>query len=155
MEERALFNPAFIAVLLHRAVRSWERERPDGMHVILLFLIIPIALHSPTRARLPRTKKSPMMEWIQRNPDSMVYIPSNSVALQRKIGRGVELAIRSGVLVSRGTAIVGVGEVKRRTKSTVFTEDFDQCIKAADFLGKWFAQQNDYATILATWGVRP
>ncbi|MFF2027821.1 three component ABC system middle component, partial [Streptomyces sp. NPDC058171] len=70
MEERSLFNPAFIAVLLHRAVRSWGHERHDGMHVILSFLIIPVVLHSPTRASLPRTKKASMLEWIHSHPDS-------------------------------------------------------------------------------------
>ncbi|NKR53763.1 hypothetical protein GS481_06365 [Rhodococcus hoagii] len=155
MEERALFNPAFIAALLHRAVKSWEREHPEGMNIVLLFLIIPIALHSPTRRKLPRTKKASMVEWIQEHPDIMAYIPSNSIALRRKIGQGLELSVRSGILTSRGAGVVNSGEIRRRTKKVVISDDFEDCLRAAEFLGRWFAQQNDYATVLATWGVRP
>jgi len=155
LEERSLFNAAFIAVLLYRAVRAWKRERNDGMHMVLSFLIVPLALHIPSRTNLPRTKKASMLEWVQGNPDILMEVSINVVALREKVLRGLELGTRTGVLVSLGSGNIDTGRLKRKTKETIFTDDVEDCFRAAEFLGKWFAQQNDYATILAMWGVRP
>lgn len=70
-EEVALFNPAFLARLLHAAVNDYERSAAKAMPVPLAFLLIPLVLHKPTRADLPTHASSQMQTWIREHPRAL------------------------------------------------------------------------------------
>ncbi len=69
IEIATLFNPAFCAVLLYDAVKSYESEQNQGMAYPLIFLILPFVLHKETRDALPssRVRQVTLYQWAEEN----------------------------------------------------------------------------------------
>lgn len=154
-ETSALFNPAFCAVLLNKACAAYEAKTGSVMPVTYAFLILPSALHKPTREALPRTTGAAMWAWLRSTPVLLMDFPDRVRAFRSFTAIAITYGLRSTVLVgSPGT--IGAGSLKRRPRTLLPTEDWTSCVKAAEFLGRWFAGSNtDEATMLAHWGVKP
>lgn len=156
MEEVALFNPAFLARLLHGTTHECERTSGHGFPVPLAFLSVPIVLHKPTRDDLPRTAAALMQKWIREHPRHMARLSSRVLGLRPFTGTAIRFGIEHGVLVSQD-GLLRAGNLLRRPRnvSTFETIEIEECMKAAQLLGRWFARQPDAATALAWWGLAP
>jgi hypothetical protein len=155
-EEVALFNAAFIALLVREAAQGHAEQQRDslGLPLVLAYLIVPLALHKPTRDVLPRTVASQMHEWVQNAPLVRVGLADRVRALRPLVGSAVAYGVGTGVV----TADAGrLSARRRKTKPTGlwFSQDFEECFKTARFLGRWFERQSDVATALAIWGLKP
>lgn len=150
-----LFNPAFCAVLLNKGSAGYETKASSAMPVTFAFLILPSALHKPTRDALPSTTGSSMWSWLRGNPVLLMDFPDRARAFQPYTGAAITFGIQHRLLTSsHGT--IRAGEVTRRPRTLFPTEDWTACLKAAAFLGRWFGGSDaDEATALAQWGVRP
>lgn len=155
-EEVALFNPAFVARLLRAAVNDYEKTAARGMPVPLAFLLIPLVLHKPTRDDLPTHASSQMQTWIREHPRHRAQLDVRVLGMRQFVGIAVRFGVQHGVLTSVDDGI-GVGTVKRRPRGHAELEsaEVDHCLRAASFLGRWFARQPDTATLLALWGLQP
>lgn len=153
-EERALFNPAFIALLLHAAVRG-HAERANGRAISIgfLYLIPPLALHQETRELLPATVASSMPLWIREHPGALVGLGDRVSALRPLVSDACCFALRSGLLLSAPSGMTA-GRLPKRPSGSVTSEEVDRCISRSTFLGRWFAGQPDMTTALAFWGLR-
>lgn len=155
-EEMALFNPAFLARLLHGTAHEYEKPSGNGLPVPLAFLSVPLALHKPTRDDLPRTSAALMQKWIREHPRHMARLSSRVLGLRPFTGLAIRFGIEHGVLTSQGGLLSGGSLLRRpRNLSSFETAEIEECMKAAQFLGRWFARQPDAATALAWWGLAP
>lgn len=154
LEERCLFNPAFMAVLTRDATLAYETERGEPLHVVLPYLLLPLALHRPTRKALPSMKTALMQRWIQGNPVLALGLASRCQGLRPFVSSGLRAGLASGALVPTDHGI-SAGQIRRKPRGLEFTDDFDECRKTSRFLGRWFGGQEDAATSLAMWRVRP
>ncbi len=155
-EEVALFNPAFIARLLHAATSDYEKAHERALPVALAFLAVPLLLHKPTRDDLPRHASSQMQAWIREHPRHIVGLDTRVVGMRPFVGVAVRFALQHGVLTSADGRL-GAGLVKRRPRGHAELEsaEVQTCLRVASFLGRWFARQPDTATLLALWGLQP
>lgn len=153
-EEEALFNPAFLAVLLHRATKEHEQRSGMAMPIVLVYLVPPLALHQPTRESLPGVAVSQMGEWVRSNPLLIATLGERARSLRPLVSSGLCMGIRHGALVPDGSRI-RAGRLKRRSPGFPLSEDATDCMAAAGFLGRWLAEQPDPVTVLAIWGLRP
>jgi hypothetical protein len=155
-EELALFNPAFLARVLRDAVSDYGSESRQNMPVPVAFLLVPLALHKPTRDDLPTHASSQMQMWIREHPRHMAQLGTRVVGMRSFVGVAIRFGIHHGVLTSEDGRI-GAGSVKRRPRGYNESESIEvrECLRAAKFLGRWFARQPDVATLLALWGLRP
>ncbi len=154
-EAGALFNPAFCAVLLHKAVAGYVSHAGDAMPVTFAFIILPSALHKPTRDALPRTIASSMWAWTTAQPVLLMGIAERARSLRKVTAAGLTYGLQRGVLVGSPGSIEA-GELGRRPRTLRPTRDWAACVGAAEFIGRWFAASGaDEATALAQWGVRP
>lgn len=154
-ETSALFNSAFCAVLLNKASAGYEAKAGEAMPITFAFLLLPSALHKPTRDSLPSTSASSMWSWLRGNPVLLMdfadrvrtFRPFTAAA----ITYGLQHAVLTGSLGS-----IAAGKMGRRPRTLYPTEDWLACLKAAEFLGRWFGGSDaDEPTTLAQWGVRP
>lgn len=152
-EERALFNPAFIARLLHSATRDHDRAGRGATPVPFLYVIPPLALHRHSREQLPTNAATQMHVWTREHVRVLVGLPARTIALRPLVSDAICLALRHGVLRSNGGSVLP-GSVRRRQRDMAATPEVDECVSAAQFLGRWFARQPDPATALALWGLR-
>lgn len=60
-EEEALFNPAFLALVVRdAAAEHMKRSEGQGLPTMLAYLMTPLALHGPTRRSLPNNVRAQM-----------------------------------------------------------------------------------------------
>lgn len=154
-ETSTLFNPAFCALLLNKACASYEAKAFEPMPVTFAFIILPSALHKPTRDALPSTTASSMWGWQRANPVLLMDFAERVGTFRPFTAGAITFGLRHAVL--RGSlGSISAGAVRRRPRTLHPTEDWDACLKAAHFLGRWFGgSESDEATALARWGVRP
>jgi hypothetical protein len=155
-EEVALFNPAFLARILHAAASDYEKAVGRGMPVALAFLAVPLMLHKPTREDLPTHASSQMQAWIREHPRHMARLDTRVVGMRPFVGVAVRFGVQHGVLTSADGRL-GAGSVKRRPRGHAELESAEvhTCLHVASLLGRWFARQPDTATLLALWGLQP
>jgi len=64
-----LLNPAFCGYLLMEYVKQYEVETGTGVPFELMFLLLPVVLHKPTRECLPSSTRTHFPVWLQRHPE--------------------------------------------------------------------------------------
>ena len=154
-ETSTLFNPAFCALLLNKACAAYEAKAGTAMPVTFAFLILPRALHKPTRDALPGTTAASMWSWLRSNPVILMDFASRVQAFRPFTGAAISYGLRRTALTSSPGSIA-VGRLGRRPRTLRPTTDWTDCVKAAEFLGRWFGgSDSDEATTLAYWGVMP
>jgi hypothetical protein len=155
VEEQALFNPAFLALMLRRAADEHERRSGDRpLPTMLAYLMLPLALHGPTRRQLPSNVTAQMGEWIRGHPDAVAGLGVRARAVRPLVSAGMRLGLRHGLIVGEEGAL-RAGTLPRRPRGIARSGEVDACIDKAGFLGRWFAEQPDAITTLALWGLRP
>ncbi|OBG56592.1 hypothetical protein A5669_15825 [Mycolicibacterium fortuitum] len=154
-ETSTLFNPAFCAVVLNSATKDYEAKSGEAMPIVYAFLILPSALHKPTRAALPSTTASSMWGWLRANPVVLVDFTDRVRTFRSLTAAAMVFGLQHAVLTASPGSIAA-GKIGRRPRTLRPTEDWIACLKAAEFLGRWFGGTDaDEATTLARWGVRP
>lgn len=154
-EAESLFNPAFCAVLLNKASSAFETHGGNSLPFVYAYLIIPLALHSPTRQALPQRTTSSMWAWVRDNPETLMDFPDRVQELRPVVGAAILFAIRhSSLTIINGG--LSSKPLKRQPRSLRPTDDWRSCVHASGFLGRWFASVKvDEPTLLAKWGMRP
>lgn len=153
-EEEALFNAAFVGMLLFEAARSYyDRSGRHPMPVILPYLAAPLALHRATRDHLPNRITAQMGEWVRAHPELLVDLGERARSLRPLVSAGICFGLRHGVL-QNVDGNIRAGQTLRRPREMARSADVDSCIAASRFLGRWFAHQGEATTILAIWGLR-
>lgn len=154
-ETTTLFNPAFCALLLNKACAAYESKSDTAMPVTFAFLVLPNALHKPTREALPSTTGSSMWAWLRSNPLILMDLANRIRAFRGFTGAAISFGLQHAVLTSALGSITA-GKLARRPRTLLPTDDWNDCIKAAEFLGRWLGgSEADEATTLARWGVKP
>lgn len=154
-ETSILFNPAFCAFLLNRSCVAYGKKATLPMPVTFAFLILPSALHKPTRDALPETTAASMWGWLRENPILLMDFSKRVETFRPIAGSAIAFGLRHGALTS-APGEINAGKLNRRPRTLKPTEDWSACVKSAEFLGRWFGGSNiDEATTLAHWGVKP
>lgn len=154
-ETDTLFNPAFCAMMLHRAAAEYQSKAGSAMPITFGFLILPSALHKPTRDALPATTAASLWGWLRANPILLMDFPDRIRGFRPFTSAAVKYGIQHGVLQGSDAALTA-GTLGRRPRTLHPTADWLACVRAAEFLGKWLGGSDaDEATTLARWGVRP
>jgi hypothetical protein len=153
-EEEALFNPAFLSLLLRESATQFsKRSGGRSLPVVLAYLIAPVALHGPTRQVLPTHVNAQMGEWVRAHPGVLVDLPNRARSLRPLVSIAACFGLRHGVLDGE-EGVLRAGTVKQRPRSMAKSADVDDCFSRAGFLGRWFSEQTDATTTLAIWGLR-
>jgi len=155
LEELALFNPAFLALLVYHAARDYGAATSGrSLPLPFAYVLVPVVLHRGTRELLPRIVTSQMAEWTQAHPELLAEFPDRVRWLVPLVGEACCFAIRYGVLIGEVEGL-RAGELTRRSTRGLFTTEVEACIERARFCGRWFARQPDTISALAMWGLRP
>lgn len=151
-DARALFNPAFLAVLIGQAATGHETDHRSPLPLGLGFLVAPMVLHPPTREALPRVNAR-LAIWIEQHQLLRVELRGRAPQLATTTRRALRFGLRHDLIELAADGIV-VGAALRRLRAPT-VGDADDCWKAAELLGRWLPRAGPTATILALLGVRP
>jgi hypothetical protein len=153
-ERDALYNPAFIALILAQAAEEHERRAGDGLPFSLAFLVAPIVLHGPTRQALPRQARSKMAPWLEEHPVQRAGLGMRAASLVPGVRAGIRYGLRSGTLMLHD-AILTASKHKVTSNDTMLSAEVDDILKRASFAGGWFALAGSASGIYALWRVEP
>lgn len=155
VEEQALFNPAFLALLVHGTAEGYEAASDAACPLPLLYLAPAVVLHGPTRSALPRTTSARMLNWCQTHPAELFDLAQRTRALRDHVSEACRLALNHGVLRVDGVGVRTASLQRNRRRVFRATEEISGIRERSRFLGHWLAVQPDALTALAMWGLRP
>lgn len=152
-ERDALLNPAFIALLLAHAARGHHKRTDDPMALSLCFLVAPIVLHAPTRSALPRNITARFGGWLDANPLLRAGMASRARAVAPAVRAGLREGLRAGALTL--TADQVSGQPPRRPQGLKLSDEIDDILKRAEWVGGWLGLAGSPAATYAMWRVKP
>ncbi|NOU75502.1 hypothetical protein GC098_29705 [Paenibacillus sp. LMG 31458] len=146
-----LLNPAFCGMLLKEFVKSYENETGSGVPLELMFLLLPIVLHSSTREQLPSTVRTQLQPWLQSCPDVRI-------GFAHRVNEMIPFTRESMIfLMNKGYLEQVNGCFKTNTKRYIrqtIPDEINEIIKKCRFLGRWLSNSSS-STIFTLWGIRP
>ncbi|APU43322.1 three component ABC system middle component [Streptomyces sp. TN58] len=154
-EERALYNPAFTAVLTARAVQGHEVQYSQPCPIPIAVLSAVMALQPAIRDRLPRTTGTGLNRWLEENRAVKVNMTQNATALAAVVRPGLLMALQTALVrcTDQGLLFLPTGRLKRVV--TGRTEEVIAIQQAAHMLGRWLPSTGSMSTVMTLLGVRP
>lgn len=156
IEVAHLLNPAFGALLIREAVITYAKAAGQSMPFALCFLILPLALHPPTRRALPSTTRSLLPEWLQSHPGIQAMAAERMRRLSPYSREAILFGLQNGLLeLDSEGAVTKAKKSVRDPYQAIDVSDPVECRDTARFLGTWFGKVANPALIFTLWGVRP
>lgn len=159
LEERHLLNPAFCATVLWHAAKGATDQSNSSRYLTFMeaFLILPLVLHERTRDVLPIRISSSLPVWVSSQPLLISTLPMKCKSLTPYTKEAILYGGANGVLQLGGPSLLAEASCARSISKTMrsSTAEVQECMKKAQFLGKWFSHTSDPITILTLFGVRP
>lgn len=153
-EQIRLLNPAFIGALVWSCTRGFVTLQEGGLPFPLAFVAMPVVLHKSTRELLPRSTRTSLASWLNRNSQTHVGFAERARDLVPLVKEGILFAAQGGMLSFEGANLVSARRPRTMTGfEREASEEVKLCVKKAEFVGKWFAASGDYTTTMALWGV--
>lgn len=155
-EQAHHLNPAFCGALIARTVREFHEASRTPLNLAVAFLILPFALHTPTRAQLPRRANVAFAGWVADNNPLLAELPGRVNRLRPITREALLFAARHGLLAfENGGLVPGPDPLRLNARLPTATDDTDQAHRSARLLGRWFARQGSQSAILRGMGVAP
>ncbi|MEU9504814.1 three component ABC system middle component [Micromonospora sp. NPDC048170] len=153
-EERSLYNPAFVGILVIRATQGYEAERGRGCHMALAATAATMSLTPQVRFSLPKSTAANAVSWIEKESEAMAFLAQSVPAYSPLVRNGMLHAMRMRALVlAPPSALHATRVVPKLIKGE--TSETIEIQRAAYFLGRWLPQAGSMSTILSLLGVRP
>ena len=157
-EEGNLFNPAFVGSLIYEFVKSFQKVKADGVPITYVPIALTVALHRPTRLRLPGSTGTSLYDWLQRNEDVLVGFHNRVTGLLPYVREAMQFSIQHrSILFSEGHRM-RIGATRAGFSRGLLAEttvEVSDAVKKTQFLARWFVKSGSESSILASWGVRP
>jgi hypothetical protein len=153
LEVANLLNPAFCGMLIVVAAEAFRKEAGEELPLSLVFLVLPIVLHRPTRLARPTSTRTRMHTWIERQPSLRIGFPRRARSLVAYTRESLLFALLRNKLT-----IANNGRVQPRRLgpfTTAADSEAHDCHVFAKQLGVWFGRINDVPTVFSMWGVKP
>ncbi|MFJ8660554.1 three component ABC system middle component [Streptomyces sp. NPDC093795] len=154
-EERALYNPAFTALLAARTVQGHQTQYGRPCPVALAVLGAVMALQPAVREKLPRTTNAGVSRWVEENRAVKVAMLQNATALAAVVRPGLLLALQTTLVHCTDQGLLQLPTGRLKKVITGPTEELIAIQKAAHMLGRWLPSTGSMSTVMTLLGVRP
>ena len=98
IEVAHLLNPAFGALLLREAAVEYTKASRTSIPFGLCFLVLPLALHPPTRRALPTTTRSLLPQWLESHPELQALSAERMRRLSPYSREAILFGLQNGLL---------------------------------------------------------
>lgn len=153
LEIRNLFNPAFCALVLFRALHRYEEEDSHGMPFSLSLLVLPLCLHKESRQIISGNSRSYLLKIAEKNQHIKIGFADRVTNMLPYTFEGVGFLMeRACIKVSDSGRLKTLPNKVRKTVRG--TEETIACQRVARKIGEEFGRIADRATIYTTFGIR-
>ena len=157
LEGRRLLNPAFTGTVLLRAAQGFVKEAKSDLPFVYSYLVLPFVLHLETRERLPQTIVTKLVTWAERNGDLVAILPRRVSELAEATREGIFAVSTNGLAALGPTGQIRPAfNLKNQAAfdKQIGSAEVIDCLKKANFVGRWFATAGSAPTVLTALGVR-
>lgn len=156
-EEAYLLNPSFCALIAWSSAIGYQGDGTQGMPYVLPFVAVPLTLHKPTREALPRTVRTSMMAWIEENTYFRVGFAERASSLAPFVREALLFGAVHGLFAFDNERRLVPAPRPRSLRGYLqdATDEVKDCVKKAEFVGKWLVASGSVETTMALWGVKP
>ncbi len=156
-EEAYLLNPAFCCLALVASILEYRESKKEGMPFPLLFMVLPMVLHQPTRRLLPQNIRTSMPAWLQSNASAQVLFHSRVVSLRPHTREALQFGLLHQWIVKPANGLLDstrrADDIERAIRA--LKDEASECVTRARFVGRWFASSGEPSTVMALWGIKP
>jgi len=156
-EERNLYNPAYVGVILYHSIRECQSKNITGLHCTLAYLVIPIALSSGYSSLLPATISTPIAGWAAEAEGHLVGFSKSVESYIDIVNAAIAylLELEAIVLTEDGFYRVDNDQIAKFPSMINNNAIFKYSYQSAGFLGRWFASASSVEIIYTHFGVTP
>lgn len=159
-EERHLLNPAFCSALIWSAAKgaTAKAHHPrKSLSFLEAFIVLPLVLHQKSRQNIPGMLTSSLPVWISAQPLLVANLPSRARSLVPYAKEAITFGGCNSLFVLEEDQIIVSTDFDRAIKTMLraSTDEVQECMKKAEFVGKWFAHTGAPETIFTLFGIRP
>ena len=154
-EEAALFNPAFMSLMMRQFVVGFQSYADDNPHIALAMVGATLPLHHRTRLALPATYRTDLLEWLSRHGEVRFLHRGRVRAIAPLMIEGIVFGLQREILRSEGVRIL-LGDRKVSAQALqALGGDAGSCLESSRKVGRWFAASGPVAYQLSLWGIAP
>ncbi len=147
-----LLNPAFCGQVLRVCIRAYAEEASAPLPYPLVFLLLPVVLHTQTRDRLtPRQRQ--LHTWLQENEDLKIGFAERTRQIIPITLESITFLLQLRTIAVDEQAGLQVLPYRRRAISEQEQGEIADCYRKAGVIGRLFARAGTAPTIYALWGV--
>lgn len=154
-EVRSFFNPGFIAANIHALAQGYTLNEKKGIPISLLYIGIPLCLHTRTRAALPSNASKRFYLWIQENQQVLVGFGDRASAMKKRVDLGLMFATSTSLTALSDSGGVISLRKPRGFSSLLYNGDSMDCFLASQRVGQMLSRVPNPALIYYMLGVRP
>lgn len=152
----SLLNPAFCSIILAQAARGFTTESPDGLPFALSALVIPFTLHRHTRQCFPQKTSTKFHVWLEGHPEIRLGLGERAKDLVPFTREAVLFGLQHQTLLLTNAGNLLSGGTQRNLERQLPQQgDAIECVKSAQYLGRWFAKAGAPNTLYALLGIQP
>jgi hypothetical protein len=150
-EEAALFNPAYLALILHGLSNGYRKEQKAPLPLVLAFVGVPLVANGTNRAALPRSVATSLGAWFERNPEIRERLPTQCRAFVGLVQSALQFGLSGGVL-----EMTSDGGIAARGKVTAAAgSEHLLILNRATLAGRLLARAGNTTTAMRLAGVTP
>lgn len=162
IEQRNLLNPAFCAVTVWHLARGYDSESAtlgmpaSGLPIEFTFVGGSFVLRGQTRDQLPRTISSSLVTWVQDHPLERSAVAKGVVVLRGIVRDSLIFGAQHGLLTFNERRVIAEAGHARRISAYLraSSDDVRDCMRQANFVGRWLCKAGASQTVLALLGVQ-
>jgi hypothetical protein len=155
-EVATLLNPAFCGEILRSSIAAYSKITSEGMPFSLLYLVLPIVLHSKTRSMIAVQNRQ-LHIWLKDHPVLKIGFAERARDLVPITREAVMFMLQFNTLSFDNTGNLRAQTSRPRTQlsQSIGSAEVSACYRTAGVVGRWFARAGTPATVYAMWGIRP
>lgn len=153
IEIASLLNPAFCGEIIRRCIESFEEVASQPFPFPLVYLILPIVLHTKTRETIGSERQ--LHVWLQSHEEVKIGFADRTRQLVPITKEAILFLLQVKAIVFDDQARLSIVSHHRRVLQSQREGEIGSCYKAASIVGRWFARTGDATTIYVLWGVKP
>lgn len=156
-EEFSLYNPAFVGFLLLSSIREFSSTKDEGMHCILLFVVVPMCLNRSISETFPATYKTPVGKWVASNEGMLTNFATQAEAFIPVVEMSIQFLLERNLIKINQNGYVVLGENSVAKNPGLFNKSnyMGEALRSFRFIGKWFSYAPSIETIFVQLGIRP
>ena len=150
-----LLNPAFCGEILRRFIKGYNDKSENEVSFLLCFIVLPIVLHKETREQLPKTTNTHLLTWIDSKDALFIDFPDRAKDMKEYTKEALMFLLNQKAIIFNDKSKIETMSFRKKKFSGEDTQEAEEILKKAEFLGKWLVKAEDIKTLFSFLRITP